>query len=101
MEIFRKLSCDSPNTVGNVPNSSAKPEKAMTKPLTMNSGRHRPCWPIDVPSRIGSSGRMQGAAAVSNPAANASAISIIAVILVGSRRRHFFSVRTGLPFSTM
>src|SRR5438132_6118458 len=77
MDTFRSVSCDNPRTVENEPNRIAKPEKAMMKPVTRKSGRHRSCWPMEAPSRTGSNGRMQGAPAVSKPAANARAISIM------------------------
>src|SRR6187402_3693651 len=77
METFRKVSCDRPSTVENEPNRIAKPENVRMKPATRNSGRRRSCWPTEAPSKTGSNGRMQGAAAVSTPAANANAISIM------------------------
>src|SRR4051812_39994489 len=76
-ETFRKVSCDKPSTVENEPNRIAKPENVRMKPATRNSGRRRSCWPMEAPSKTGSNGRMQGAAAVSKPAANANAISIM------------------------
>src|SRR3954465_5282592 len=76
-EILRKLSCDKPSTVENEPNRIANPENVRMKPATRKSGRRRSCWPMEAPSKTGSNGRMQGAAAVSKPAANANAISIM------------------------
>src|SRR3954471_15080219 len=76
-ETFRKVSCDKPSTVENEPNRIANPENVRMKPATRKSGRRRSCWPMEAPSKTGSSGRMQGAAAVSRPAANAKAISIM------------------------
>ncbi len=99
-ETFRKVSCDKPSAVENEPNRIAKPENVRMKPATRKSGRRRSCWPMDAPSKTGSNGRMQGAAAVSSPAANANAISIMSDSPRG-RRYHFTSVRSGLPFSTM
>jgi hypothetical protein len=57
---------------------------------------------MEAPSKTGSNGRMQRAAAVSTPAANANAISTMSNFLArADRRRHFTSVSNGLPFSTM
>src|SRR6185312_3171123 len=76
-ETFRKVSCDRPSTVENEPNRIAKPANVSMKPAARNSGRHRSCRPMEAPNRTGSNGRMHGAAAVSSPAANANAISIM------------------------
>src|SRR6516225_1480886 len=67
-------------------NASATKAKDTTKPDAMKTGR-APVRPIDAPSRIGSTGSVQGAAIVSMPANSASRRSGIGVEQVRRDRR--------------
>src|SRR5260370_4149689 len=49
----------------------ATAENDMTKPSAIIAGRALPVWPTDAPSRIGSTGSVQGAAMVTTPASRA------------------------------
>jgi len=51
--------------------SNATIENDITKPSAIIAGRALLVWPIDAPSRIGSIGRVQGAATVTTPASSA------------------------------
>ncbi len=51
--------------------NSATKENEMTKPSAIAAGRSRLGWPTEAPSRIGSTGRVQGAAIVATPASRA------------------------------
>src|ERR1700722_16248362 len=51
--------------------NNAAAENETTKPSAINAGRALPVWPADAPSRIGSIGRVQGAATVTTPASRA------------------------------
>src|SRR6266436_3175774 len=51
--------------------ANATIENDITKPSAIIAGRALPVWPTDAPSRIGSIGRVQGAATVTTPASSA------------------------------
>src|SRR5258706_4299924 len=51
--------------------NNAAAENEMTKPSAISAGRALLVWPTDAPSRIGSIGRVQGAAIVTTPASSA------------------------------
>src|SRR5258706_15322267 len=51
--------------------NNAAAENEMTKPSAISAGRTLLVWPTDAPSRIGSIGRVQGAAIVTTPASSA------------------------------
>src|SRR6266478_7051963 len=53
--------------------ANATIENDITKPSAIIAGRALPVWPTDAPSRIGSIGRVQGAATVTTPASSARA----------------------------
>src|ERR1700737_764763 len=65
--------------------NSAVAENEITNPSAIIAGRILPVWPTDAPSRIGSTGNVQGAAMVTTPASKA------------RTRLSIFSVRRTIP----
>src|SRR5581483_7976635 len=61
-------------------NASATKANEATNPVAIRAGRAPARCPIDAPSRIGSTGNVQGATIVSMPANSASARSVIGVV---------------------
>src|SRR5260370_34570344 len=60
--------------------NSAVAENEITNPSAIIAGRILPVWPTDAPSRIGSTGSVQGAAMVTTPASKArTRLSILSV----------------------
>src|SRR6516165_1247716 len=67
-------------------NASATKANDTTKPVAMKAGRAPARRPIEAPSKIGSTGSVQGAAIVRMPANNASGRSVIGVKGVRTRQ---------------
>jgi hypothetical protein len=77
MATVRSVSWVRPRASEKAPKTNATEENAIVKPSTMKIGRARLAGPTDAARRVGSIGKMQGAAMVTVPARTARRISIM------------------------
>src|SRR3984893_16611824 len=89
------------NTRGIALNANATIENDITKPAAIIAGRALLVWPTDAPSRIGSIGRVQGAATVTTPASSAKTRLNIGSVHQRSRQRRVATAGISMFFATM